>query len=137
MDLKKFKNINLWEIALLVITFLFGMGLNLFIEVPKKIDTASFWGSFGSWILRVHMTLAVAILVLSIIILVGSKNFKKTVRMNSLFGLISVLIAITGGVLFTFFGTNDIFSYIMAIGFIIALMIYTSMLSIIKKDRIS
>ena len=43
MNLKKFKDLNVWEIVLLVATFLFGIGINLYIEIPKNIDTAAFW----------------------------------------------------------------------------------------------
>lgn len=123
-SVKIFKKLNIWQIALLIVTFALGMAMNLFVPLPGDVGVAPFWTSWGAWILRLHMALGLAILILAIILFIKSRPFGDAVRKSSLLGLISVSIAFVAGVIFFFFGENDIFSYIMAIGFLGALISY-------------
>ena len=81
------------------------------------------------------MTVAVAILVIAILISANSKKFGKPIFANSMRGLTAVIIAIIGGVLFTFFGADNLFSYVMAIGFVGALVVYALMMNILGREH--
>ena len=73
--------------------------------------------------LGLHITLAGAILVVSIRILsiAVRSQMEKNIVFSSLSLLVGVIVAVLGGILFLFDGQNNIFSFVMAVGFIAAI----------------
>lgn len=139
MKIETFLKWNISEIILLVITFLLGMDINLYVNIPTDINTAAFWESPSTWIIRTHMVIGTAILAIAIVLLVSSfklKHIKSTiVKIPSVIGLISITIAYTSGLAFLFLGTDNLFSYLMAIGFITAIISYIIIAVALRYER--
>jgi hypothetical protein len=124
MKIETLSKWNLSEIILLVITFLLGMDINLYINLPTGNLSAAFWESPSTWIIRFHMIVGTAILAIAILLLINSFKLKSNIKSQSLVGFISVALAYLCGLAFLFLGTNDLFSYLMAVGFITAIISY-------------
>lgn len=127
MKIETLSKWNLSEIILLIITFLLGMDINLYINLPTDTLTAAFWESPSTWIIRFHMIVGTAILAISILLLVNTsrlKFVKSNIKVLSVVGFISITLAYLCGLAFLFLGTNNLFSYLMAIGFIISIISY-------------
>lgn len=116
------------EVALLVITFLFGMLINLFISIPAT-PTASFWDALSTWVIRAHMLLGLAILAIAGSLLKWS--FKPLLGAGFAF----VVVALLSGIGFLFGGADNIFSYTMAIGFLGALVCYVFQLGALRGRK--
>lgn len=138
MKIETFSKLVLSEVVLLVITFLLGMDINLYTNIPSNIFTASFWESSSSWIIRFHMIVGTAILAIAIILVVSSlkfKDIKQGIKVPSIVGLISIITAYLSGLTFLFLGANNIFSYLMAIGFIFAIVSYMVIVGALRYGK--
>ena len=126
------------EVALLALTFIAGMGINLFVNIPSDVNAAAFWESGGAWVVRVHMLLGTLILAIAIVLFINARKFrymKQDIKTPSLVGLISVAVAFAAGLIFLFVGADSIFSYVMALGFLFAIISYVLMLSILVHGK--
>ena len=114
------------------------MGINLFINMPPNVNTAAFWGSGGAWVVGIHMLLGTLILAAAVVLFINARKFrymKQDIKTPSLVGLISVVVAFAAGLIFLFAGADSIFSYVMALGFLFAIISYVLMLSILVHGR--
>ena len=129
MKIEHFLRWSFVEVFLLILTFILGMDANLYVNIPTTL-TPAFWENSSTWIIRVHMILGTAILAIAILLLVNSFRFryiKHNVKWPSIIGLISVVLAYVSGLTFLFLGANNFFSYLMAIGFLFAILSYISL----------
>ena len=121
-------------LALLLIQFIVGMYLNFYVELPKAHPGTS--GSYApsiAWALAGHAGLALAIHVtVWILLTLGSIALllrsilcrQKPLIIGTALGLLFILMAGSGGLTFLNRGEVDRESFIMALGFILALTSY-------------
>jgi hypothetical protein len=123
-------------LVFLILQFLTGMWVNLFVSFPSTTQAQGFFGVMGAMmglmqsgggLLMIHMMMGYLIFFLSIVDLVASFITKKApVIVTSLSGFVSVLFAGINGLLFIFSGfTNNLNSYFMATGFLLAFTSYS------------
>ena len=131
MNSSNLRNLSLWQIILLSLTYAAGMGLSLYVKLPQKI-TGAFWHTFGSWILGLHIILGFAALAIAVMMMVKSlKERDSRMARYSRAGLGSLVFAFIAGFLFLIY-PNEIYSYIMALAFLGALFHYVLMYSALK-----
>jgi len=115
-----------------VIQFLDGMWLNLFAVFPQvsssfnAMNMMSFMFNYGP-IFMLHMMSGFLLLILGFIILAFSFMSKNSnIVIFSSIGLLAIILAGISGLLFMFSDfSNNIFSYMMSLGFIISIASYT------------
>lgn len=112
-------------IGLLILQFLLGMFAALFVHFPEGVSESQIWKFAGQeGIIAIHIILGLLILLGAIVLVVRTIILKdKTWIITSLVGLAGVILADVTGFLFIP-QQNDMYSYCMAVGFIIALVAY-------------
>src|SRR5713101_3687819 len=125
----------------LFLQFLLGMWLNLFATFPQLTVSSGnmFGGMMGSMmsfmlsggmpILMIHMMTGFVMLALAVIVLAVSVTVYSDKKMSGVLlgvgGLSSIIFAGISGLYFMYSGfSNDVYSYLMAVGFIVAFMAY-------------
>ena len=127
-------NLILLEFFLLSIQFIIGMWMNLFAVFPSFGHSFSMYGMmqvmFSVPELMVHMMLGILIELVSLIIFfVFAMAGDYRLSTLSAVASISILAAGIGGLEFIFSGfANNIFSFIMSLGFIFTVVAYASIL---------
>lgn len=122
MGTKTFQKLLYSELGLLVVQYLLGMYVNLYVDVPSTL-TAAFWESQTTLIIIAHMWVGAALLGIAIYLAIRSSTIRiPGVRTSSLSGLLWVSFAFLSGIAFLFGGANNLFSYAMAAGFLFAVM---------------
>ena len=129
-------------VADILAQFLLGMWLNLFASFTNMTSSISSMGGMMSsgmgmdnmmtamsgsmTVLMVHMLNGYLLGILSIAVLAASLYSKKlSIASLGIAGFASILLAGVSGLSFMFSGfQNDVYSYLMAVGFILALSIY-------------
>jgi hypothetical protein len=129
-------------LSMLTIQFVLGMILNLFVELPKihpgvtgNFASRAYHGfvwaisSGGGIVLVLHVLVAIGLLIGSIALVAravaaGSKSWLSV----SIVGALGVIVALTNGLAFIGYD-NDVSSFVMAIGFIVAATAYSTALS--------
>ena len=106
------------EVGLLGLQFVLGMVLNLYIGLPSN-------GSMSSLpvpsliVLVLHIVVAFVLVAVAIGIVISALMAKnKSVLSGSLVVVLGVVIAFAAGVVFLYDGQNNIYSLIMALGFL-------------------
>lgn len=112
--------------SLLMLQFILGMLANLYQKIPEGMQRYDVYYSVG--FIALHSLVGVALLLFSIVLLVKirRRHVSSEAMRLAVGGLISIVIAYVGGILFVETG-NDIFSLIMALGFIGALQLYAQL----------
>jgi hypothetical protein len=124
MNIRNFPRIVMVETLLFPVQFLLGMAVNLFITIPDPIKP-KFFDSVRGVLVDLHVLNGLTIITLAIIIMLLTKQFKTPIPFRfSIFAMLSIILAIAGGVVFLFLGQVDAFSYTMSIGFAGAVVIY-------------
>ena len=127
-------NLILLEFFLLIIQFVIGMWMNLFAVFPSFGQSFFMYGMmqvmFSVPELMVHMMLGILIELVSLIIFfVFAMAGDYRLSTLSAVASISILAAGIGGLEFIFSGfANNIFSFIMSLGFIFTVVAYASIL---------
>jgi len=105
--------------------FLLGMFSALFVEFPENASEQQVWKFAGQQIpVVLHMLLGLLLLLGAIALVVRAIILKDKIWIwTSVIGLVGVLVADITGVLFVG-QQNDIYSYAMAVAFIVALVAY-------------
>jgi hypothetical protein len=111
--------------GMLVVEYLIGMYVNLFVQFPNDASTEQLWHfAWRQPFLVAHIILSVLLFVGSVVLLIRAIRYRSILwRTPSILGLLGVFLATLGGELFTSTQT-DAYSYIMSIGFILALCSY-------------
>lgn len=130
-------NLILLELLLLLVQFLLGMYMNLFAIFPSFGSSGFMYGMmqvmFSVPELMFHMMNGILIGIISLIIFL-TFAMKGDYALSSLSGLASILILVAGisGLEFVFSGfVNNVFSFIMSLGFIFTVTSYFSILYLI------
>lgn len=120
--------------VLLIIQFIAGMYLNFYVELPDTHPGVD--GSYAPsipWALAGHAGLALAVHVTGWILLTltaiaalirGIVSKRKTLIVGTVLGLLFILMAGSGGLTFLNRGGHDRESFMMALGFLFALLSY-------------
>jgi hypothetical protein len=108
---------------LLVVQFLLGMFNNFYVNFPEHAAPLDNWKFvLHSISEQAHIFLGIIMLLAVINTLVGAIRMKNTHMIRTaMIGLTGVLLAVIGGVLFVT-TQIDLFSYLMSIGFLIAVL---------------
>lgn len=132
-------NLILLEFLLLVIQFIIGMWINLFAVFPSFGSSFFMYGimkvMFSVPELMVHMMNGILIGLISIMIFM-ILALGGDYRLSSLSAIasVSILAAGIGGLEFVFSGFgNDVFSFIMSLGFIFTVIAYSLILYLLSS----
>lgn len=128
------QKISVIILAILLLQFILGIYTNLYISIPSRSNGVSFamgqmTGSMGSYgpIFMLHMILGPILVIISLITFVLALTYKNKTEIIFLsIGLVSILVAGFAGMVFFMGGGHNIYSLIMALGFIIAFSAYFS-----------
>jgi hypothetical protein len=109
----------------LAIQFLLGMYINLFVAYPENQDARQYWEfTKHSPVVMLHLLFGTLLLVGAVAFVVRSyKNNVPSYRLPSVLGLLSLLLAWATGDIFVT-SQQDIFSYLMALGFLFGVLSY-------------
>ncbi|MEM3214638.1 MAG: hypothetical protein QXH39_03245 [Conexivisphaerales archaeon] len=124
----------LLELFLLLIQYLIGMWINLFAVFPPLSSYGFMYGMMQAMFsvpeLMIHMMVGILIGIISLIILVlFAVSGDYVLSLLGAFASISIFMAGISGLEFVFSGfANNVFSYIMSLGFIFAVMAYSMIL---------
>jgi hypothetical protein len=112
-------------IGFLVLQYLVGMYVNLFVPFPENATAGQLWEfAWGSPALAAHIIIAILILIGSIVLCIRAARRREKVWVwTSLIGLLAILAASFSGASFIPSQT-DIYSYSMALTFLIAFCSY-------------
>ena len=132
-------NLILLEFLLLIIQFIIGMWMNLFAVFPSFSSSFFMYGMmrvmFSVPELMAHMMLGVLIGLISIMIfMILAMGGDYRLLSQSAIASISILIAGISGLEFVFSGyVNNVFSFIMSIGFIFTVVAYSLILYLLSS----
>ena len=121
-------------LAFLTLQFILGMVLNLFVTFPSippgSPDPVYFNAIISTPFLLEHFIVGVGLLLGSIWILLGAAYIKNhRMLAASTFGFLAILVAYVSGFEFLLSGfQDDVFSFSMSMGFIVALAAYIALL---------
>lgn len=117
--------LGLAMIHTLVLQLLLGLANTFWLSVP---DSGSGWqDNSPAWLLGLHMLLGTALLVLAVWIGVSASRAGSAAwQRASMMGVIGIVVAFAGGVWFMGDVSNDLASFVMAIGWAIALVGYAT-----------
>ncbi len=105
---------------LLVIQYLLGFLLNLYIPMADFFS-APFGQLPGQWILTAHIVNGSIVVIVAIILFAGAINRRDiAMELPLAVGLVAILFSLAGGITFLLGGANNVFSYLMATGWLIA-----------------
>lgn len=112
-------------IGLLILQFLLGMFAALFVSFPEKASESQIWKFAGQqFSITLHMLLGILILLGAIALVIRAIIMKdKNWIWTSVVGLTGVVAADITGILFVA-QQNDIYSYLMAVAFVVSLVAY-------------
>ncbi len=134
-------NLILLEFMLLIVQFIIGMWMNLFAVFPSFGSSLFMYGMmqvmFSVPELMVHMMNGILIGLVSLMIFIVLATFSDY-RLSLLGGTasVSVLIAGISGLEFMFSGfTNNVFSFLMSLGFIFTVIAYSLILYIVPTSK--
>ncbi|MEM0157979.1 MAG: hypothetical protein QW812_00510 [Thermoplasmataceae archaeon] len=135
-------NLILLELLLLLIQFLIGMWMNLFAVFPTSRSAPFMFEIMGVMLsvpeLMIHMMVGVIIGIVAIIIMITFLvKLDHFPLLLSGFAFASILAAGIGGLEFLFSGfVDNVFSFVMSIGFILAMIFYSLILYFVLYGRI-
>jgi len=115
-------NISITILVLLILQFILGMLNNLYVTIPKtkSYDVYHYLGPVS-----IHTANALFLLIFSIFYVINAHKVKINQRLGDI-GIFSIVVATIGGLSFVNSGgENDVYSLIMALGFISAFLIYS------------
>ena len=114
-----------YMLTFLAIQFVLGMVTNLYVQVPETERPDLLWATARSQASTfAHIVLGILLLVGAIIFVIrAARQHNRAWIIGSWAGLISILVAIYGGVTFTT-TQADAYSLVMALGFIASVVAY-------------
>ena len=119
------RNYAILMIGLLVIQYVLGMVTNLFMQFPDPSQADQVWAAARSQFpSAAHMVIGTLLLVSAVIFVINAarKNNRPWI-VSSVVGLIGIVVAFYGGVMFTSSQVN-VYSLIMALAFFVAFLAY-------------
>jgi len=125
--IKVLRGTFLVTLTLLVLQYVFGMLVNLYVQFPGSLPNGNAWGwSFThTLVVPIHVYLGTALLAVALVALVlSSLERRMAVILAALVGLAMIVYAWLSGATFLSRGQQNAVSLQMAIGFIGALVAY-------------
>jgi hypothetical protein len=108
------------EIGLLGLQFILGMILNLFVGLPSNGSLTGIPPVYAAVLLG-HIIVAFALIAIgALLIVLGFQSKSKVAIVGSLIVLTGVAVAFAAGVIFLYDGQNNVYSFIMALGFLVS-----------------
>lgn len=111
-----------FDLGLLLVEYVLGMYLNLFVQIPLLRGTSgmvTFMFSVAGPALMAHIMMAMMILFVTVGLVVSSSmTGDPWLRLTSSLALVFTGAAILGGIEFLFFGQASGYSFLMSIGFL-------------------
>ena len=109
--------------TLLLVQYLTGIGINLFVAIPQQ-TAFNFFGYSGGIEVLAHITISFLIIVAALVILISSIKLDNAIlSMLSLLAFVFTVGSVGDGFLFML-GQQSTYSLIMAIGFVSAYTLY-------------
>jgi hypothetical protein len=111
--------------GILILQYLFGMAVNLFVQFPDSKNEGQLWEFAQSqWYLIVHIFFALGLLISGVVLLIRAIRRKdRNWIIAGGVGLFWILVAFMSGVQFVP-TQQDVYSYVMAAAFILAVASY-------------
>ncbi len=136
MALPIFSMLIMIQFTLLLIEFIIGMVVNLYVSIPEPIK-GSFFMSSGAIALLAHIGFGALVAILGVLIffLALMQGNRRDILFTA-FGFIFVVAAAISGLAFLFDGQNPAFSLLMATFFIFAFSAYLFPLAQSVKGQI-
>ncbi len=136
MALPIFSMLIMIQFTLLLIEFIIGMVVNLYVSIPEPIK-GSFFMSSGAIALLAHIGFGALVAILGVLIffLALMQGNRRDILFTA-FGFIFVVAAAISGLAFLFDGQNPTFSLLMAAFFIFAFSAYLFPLAQSVKGQI-
>ncbi len=109
----------------LAVQFLLGIYINLFVSFPENADPNANWAfARHNWLIMLHVLLGTALLIGGIVFIIRVyKNKLEHWKLPASLGLAGILTAWLGGERFVA-TQQDAWSFVMALGFVLAVSIY-------------
>jgi hypothetical protein len=114
----------LWMLGLLGVEFLVGMGVNFYVELPSGGMTQMMRGGGANPLLMVHMMLGMTLGVGAVLTLWFARRYGRWPIVCATVALAGIVGAGIAGMVFAVGGQNDVASFLMAVGFLVALAGY-------------
>jgi len=109
-------------LGVLALQLLLGVATNLWVRIPAKDP----WNhATQAWLLYLHALLGLALLGNAIMVLIRVREAKLVgANWDAWLGILGVLVALVSGAMFVTSGRSNIESFIMTIGFVLAMYAY-------------
>jgi hypothetical protein len=108
------------ELVLLGLSFVFGMILNLFVAIPSNGSLSGIPVSSVA-VLVIHIAVAFGLIIVALALLViAAVSKKRAVISSSLLVVAGVGVAFAAGLVFLYDGQDNVYSFIMALGFLVS-----------------
>lgn len=116
-------------LGLLAVQFALGMDVNLFVHLPGTGNSVGMRGMMGAMAgspaLMVHMMLGFLLAILALVaVLTAATTGRGSVLVSSIVGALGIVVAGLGGIRFMMYGQGNLASFVMAIGFLVALLAF-------------
>lgn len=116
-------------LGVLAVQFLLGMDVNLFVHLPDPGYSVGMGGMMGvmagSPALMVHMLLGILLAILGLVaVLTAATTGRTGVLVSSVVGALGIVVAGLGGIRFLMYGQGTVASFVMAVGFLVALLAF-------------
>lgn len=109
----------------LAVQFILGIYVNLFVHFPENADTSHNWAfARHNWWVMLHVLLGTSLLIGAVVFIVRVYRHKLNLwKLPASLGLVGILLAWIGGERFVA-TQQDAWSFVMALGFVLAVSIY-------------
>lgn len=127
-------------LVLLPVQFIFGMLANLYVAIPETMPTGEGWTwSFAhSAVIPVHVLLGSLLLVLSLVAIeLALWASIRRATLVAIGGFLCIATAYVGGMWFLTYGQTNASSFLMALGFMGACVVYGVGLYVTRPERTS
>lgn len=135
---KVFRVTVMATLTALVIQFVLGMAINLYVQFPGTLPhgNAMGWAGQHSLMTMVHLIVGTLILVLAILSFIFAVSMKSegAILMSSV-GLLFTIVAWGSGEMFLMLGQHNNMSMYMSVGFIVSTLVYSMALPAARKIR--
>jgi len=137
MDYRTVRELIVVVGILLFTQYLIGMGITLFVTIPQQ-TAFSFFGYTGGVEVLAHIAIGIMIVIVALAILASSIKLNNAFLSTlSLLALALIVGAVGDGALFMLLGLQYTYSMAMAIGFILAFIVYFFEVIEVGKPQVS
>ncbi len=134
---KSLRNQGWVMIIALIVQYILGIYVSFFVKFPESGTEVQYWQFANTQVvLGLHMALGLGLLIGAIALLVRAVIYRnKTWQIVSIIGLVAMLVAAYGGERFISL-QSDTYSFLMAVGFIVAFISFSWGLYASKEGKV-